>query len=94
MPDRRPKTRIQQKNSEAILEAALEVFSQAGFRGATLDQIAEAVGQFGVAAIDDRLGRIAAVLPEGDFAHQEVPQRIHSEPLCKFKRVGDVAERL
>ena len=39
----RPKaqTRIQQKNSEAILEAALEVFSQQGFRGATLDQIAE-----------------------------------------------------
>lgn len=44
MPDRRPKTRIQQKNSEAILEAALEVFSQAGFRGATLDQIAERAG--------------------------------------------------
>ena len=44
MPSRRPKTRIQQKNSEAILEAALEVFSQAGFRGATLDQIAEHAG--------------------------------------------------
>ncbi|MBT9245479.1 TetR family transcriptional regulator C-terminal domain-containing protein [Gemmobacter fulvus] len=42
----RPKaqTRIQQKNSEAILEAALEVFSQQGFRGATLDQIAEGAG--------------------------------------------------
>ncbi len=44
MPDHRPKTRIQQKNSDAILEAALEVFSQAGFRGATLDQIAEGAG--------------------------------------------------
>jgi len=44
MPRSRPKTRIQQKNSEAILEAALEVFSQAGFRGATLDQIAERAG--------------------------------------------------
>ncbi|PRD39853.1 UNVERIFIED_CONTAM: rutR [Trichonephila clavipes] len=40
----KPKTRIQQKNSEAILDAALEVFSQAGFRGATLDQIADRAG--------------------------------------------------
>lgn len=40
----RPRTRIQQKNSETILEAALEVFSAQGFRGATLDQIAEVAG--------------------------------------------------
>jgi TetR/AcrR family transcriptional regulator len=40
----RPRTRIQQKNSETILEAALDVFSQHGFRGATLDQIAEVAG--------------------------------------------------
>ena len=40
----RPKTRIQQKNSETILEAALDVFSATGFRGATLDQIAEGAG--------------------------------------------------
>ena len=40
----RPRTRIQQRNSETILEAALEVFSQQGFRGATLDQIAEVAG--------------------------------------------------
>lgn len=40
----RPKTRIQQKNSEAILEAALEVFAAQGFRGATLDQIADVAG--------------------------------------------------
>lgn len=40
----RPRTRIQQRNSETILEAALEVFSQHGFRGATLDQIAEVAG--------------------------------------------------
>lgn len=39
-----PQTRIQQKNSETILDAALEVFSQHGFRGATLDQIAEVAG--------------------------------------------------
>lgn len=44
MTQARPQTRIQQKNSETILEAALEVFSQHGFRGATLDQIAEVAG--------------------------------------------------
>ena len=40
----RPRTRIQKKNREAILEAALEVFSSEGFRGATLDQIAAQAG--------------------------------------------------
>ncbi|GAB1363958.1 TetR family transcriptional regulator C-terminal domain-containing protein [Rhodobacter sp.] len=38
------RSRIQQKNREAILEAALEVFSAQGFRGATLDQIADGAG--------------------------------------------------
>ena len=38
------RSRIQQKNREAILEAELEVFSAHGFRGATLDQIAEGAG--------------------------------------------------
>jgi TetR/AcrR family transcriptional regulator len=40
----RPRTRIQRRNIETILEAALEVFSAQGFRGATLDQIAQAAG--------------------------------------------------
>jgi TetR/AcrR family transcriptional regulator len=40
----KPRTRIQQRNSDVILEAALEVFSAHGFRGATLDQIAEVAG--------------------------------------------------
>jgi TetR/AcrR family transcriptional regulator len=40
----KPKTRIQMRNSTAILDAALDVFSQQGFRGATLDQIAEVAG--------------------------------------------------
>jgi TetR/AcrR family transcriptional regulator len=39
-----PRSRIQQKNRETILDAALEVFSTHGFRGATLDQIAEGAG--------------------------------------------------
>ena len=37
-------TRIQKKNSQAILDAALEVFSRHGFRGSTLDQIAAEAG--------------------------------------------------
>ena len=40
----KPRTRIQERNSKAILEAGLDVFSQQGFRGATLDQIAEVAG--------------------------------------------------
>ena len=40
----RPQTRIQKRNREAILDAALGVFSIEGFRGATLDQIASEAG--------------------------------------------------
>ncbi|GHG23194.1 TetR family transcriptional regulator C-terminal domain-containing protein [Paracoccus aerius] len=39
-----PLSRIQQKNRELILKGALTVFSANGFRGATIDQIAEAAG--------------------------------------------------
>jgi TetR/AcrR family transcriptional regulator len=38
------RTRIQAVNSERILDAALEVFSAYGFRGATIDQIADKAG--------------------------------------------------
>ena len=37
-------TRIQQRNTATILDAALDVFSAEGFRGATVDQIAQAAG--------------------------------------------------
>ncbi len=37
-------TRIQREKRELILDAALEVFSTHGFRGSTLDQIADAAG--------------------------------------------------
>lgn len=36
------RTRIQAEKRERILDAALEVFSAAGFRGATIDRIADA----------------------------------------------------
>ncbi len=40
----RPQTRIQREKQDVILEAALDVFSLHGFRGATIDQIAEVAG--------------------------------------------------
>ncbi|WP_299967805.1 TetR family transcriptional regulator C-terminal domain-containing protein [uncultured Roseobacter sp.] len=46
MPDgdvKKP-SRIQRRNRGLILDAALDVFSTHGYRGATLDQIAEAAG--------------------------------------------------
>lgn len=45
-PEPPPKraTRIQRKNRTAILDAALQVFSVHGFRGATVDRIAERAG--------------------------------------------------
>lgn len=38
------RTRIQEEKEEQILSAALDVFSQHGFRGTTIDQIAEVAG--------------------------------------------------
>lgn len=38
------RTRIQEAKEEQILEAALDVFSAKGFRGSTIDQIAEVAG--------------------------------------------------
>jgi TetR/AcrR family transcriptional regulator len=38
------RTRIQEEKEEQILEAALDVFSLHGFKGATIDQIAEVAG--------------------------------------------------
>ena len=43
-PREKKPSRIQQRNRSLILDAALEVFSQHGFRGATLDQIAAQAG--------------------------------------------------
>jgi TetR/AcrR family transcriptional regulator len=46
LTDQSPKkpSRIQREKRRLILEAALEAFSQYGYRGTTLDQIAEAAG--------------------------------------------------
>ncbi|MEM8732536.1 MAG: TetR family transcriptional regulator C-terminal domain-containing protein [Pseudomonadota bacterium] len=44
MPRKNTPTRIQTKNRNAILDAALDVFSNKGFGGATLDDIAAGAG--------------------------------------------------
>jgi len=41
---KKPPTRIQQRNRTAILSAGLDVFSKYGFRGSTLDRIADVAG--------------------------------------------------
>jgi TetR/AcrR family transcriptional regulator len=38
------KTRIQVKNEARILDAAVEVFATYGYRGATIDEIADRAG--------------------------------------------------
>ena len=43
-PAPKPQTRIQRRKTAQILDAALEVFSAEGFRGATVDQIAAQAG--------------------------------------------------
>ena len=44
VPVKRHRTRIQIEKREVILDAALDVFAMQGFRGATIDEIAEAAG--------------------------------------------------
>ncbi|MBU9699391.1 TetR family transcriptional regulator C-terminal domain-containing protein [Rhodobacteraceae bacterium HSP-20] len=86
----RPRTRIQQKNSETILEAALEVFSTYGFRGATLDQIAEVAGL--------SKPNLLYYFPSKEAMHQALLTRLLEtwlDPLREMDAAGDpVAEIL
>ena len=59
-----------------------------------LRQIADVVGEIGVDPVDDRLVRIIAVLPERDFAQEEVADRIDAVRGDKARRAHDVADRL
>ncbi len=84
----RPKTRIQIRNSETILEAALDVFSAHGFRGATLDQIAEVAGL--------SKPNLLYYFPSKDAIHRTLLTRLLStwlDPLRDMDAAGDpVAE--
>ena len=89
-PNARPRTRIQQKNREMILDAALEVFSIHGFRGATLDQIAEVAGL--------SKPNLLYYFPSKEAVHQALLTGLLDtwlDPLRKMKPDGDpVAEIL
>lgn len=85
----RPRTRIQQKNSETILEAALEVFSTYGFRGATLDQIAEVAGL--------SKPNLLYYFPSKEAMHQALLTRLLDtwlDPLREMDATGDPVDEI
>ncbi len=82
-------TRIQREKTEAILEAALEVFATFGFRGATIDQIA---AQSGISKPN-----ILYYYDGKDAIHAELLTRllkIWLEPLGHMSDKGDPIEEI
>ncbi|MCA0870288.1 TetR/AcrR family transcriptional regulator [Seohaeicola saemankumensis] len=89
MPSNRAPTRIQKKNRAAILEAALDVFSAQGFRGATLDQIASAAGL--------SKPNLLYYFPSKEAIHQAVLARLLDtwlDPLRAIDPDGDPLEEI
>lgn len=83
-PSPRRRTRIQQEKRELILEAALEVFSAHGFRGATIDQIADAAGM--------SKPNLLYYFRRKEDIHETLMQRLLDTwlaPLREFDDVGD-----
>jgi TetR/AcrR family transcriptional regulator len=82
-------TRIQREKTEAILEAALEVFATFGFRGATIDQIA---AQSGISKPN-----ILYYYDGKDAIHAELLTRLLKtwlEPLGHMSDKGDPIEEI
>lgn len=89
MTGARKQTRIQRKNTQAILEAALDVFSQNGFRGATLDQIAHEAGL--------SKPNLLYYFPSKDAIHKELLSGLMEEwlaPLHRLNADGDPIEEI
>ena len=85
----KPATRIQKKNRTAILSAGLEVFSQFGFRGATLDQIADAAGL--------SKPNLLYYFPSKEEIHQQLLTSLLStwlDPLRQMDGAGDPIEEI
>ena len=85
----KPATRIQKKNRTAILAAGLEVFSQFGFRGATLDQIADAAGL--------SKPNLLYYFPSKEEIHKQLLTSLLSawlDPLRKMDDAGDPIEEI
>ena len=83
------RTRIQEEKEEVILEAALEVFSVSGFRGTTIDQIAEAAGM--------SKPNLLYYFRTKEAIHRQLIDRVLStwlEPLRAFDATGDPAAEI
>jgi len=82
-------TRIQREKTDAILAAALDVFSTNGFHGATLDQIAEAAGL--------SKPNLLYYFASKDDVHRMLLERLLDtwlEPLRRLDPAGDPVEEI
>jgi len=81
---RKPRTRIQIEKRELILEAALEIFAQHGFRGATIDQIADAAGM--------SKPNLLYYFKSKDDIHRTLIQRLLDTWLAPLREIDDVGD--
>lgn len=80
------RTRIQTEKRELILEAALEVFSTHGFRGSTIDQIAEAAGM--------SKPNLLYYFRRKEDVHEALIQRLLQTWLAPLRELDDVGDPL
>ncbi|WP_068086097.1 TetR family transcriptional regulator C-terminal domain-containing protein [Polycladidibacter stylochi] len=85
----RGQTRIQKEKSEAILAAALKVFANYGFRGATIDQIADEAGL-------SKPNLLYYFKNKEDMHHQLIERIlvIWLDPLRQFSATGEPVEEI
>lgn len=79
-----PRTRIQTAKRELILDAALEVFSAHGFRGATIDQIAEVAGM--------SKPNLLYYFRTKEAIHETLMQRLLETWLAPLRELDDVGD--
>ena len=82
----RPLTRIQSEKRDVILEAALDVFSTHGYRGATIDQISEAAGMSKPNLLYYFKGK--------EDIHETLMQRLLDTWLAPLKELDDIGDPL
>lgn len=84
-----PRTRIQTENRKRIVAAALEVFGAEGFRGATVDAIAERAGM--------SKPNLLYYFPTKDAIYREVLERLLDDwlaPLRALDEAGDPVQEI
>ena len=85
----KPETRIQQRNRAAIMSAGLDIFSQFGLRGSTLDQIAETAGL--------SKPNLLYYFPSKDAIYKALLERLLEtwlDPLVKMDPKGDPIQEI